>query len=395
MIIKNISLIFSALLIIVFGTSCGENTHNAPAGNTMDTEEETENYTGEVISSEKQNFGIDTLATNLENPWGMAFLPDNRILVTERPGRIRIIENGNLLEEPVQGVPEVFAQGQGGLLDIQLHPDYDQNGWIYFSYSKPGPNGSATTLARAKLQGNALTELEEVFQTTPFISSNLHFGSRIVFDNDGYLFLSTGERGTKPNSQDLSNHHGKILRMRDDGSVPDDNPFVGDANARPEIWTYGHRNVQGMTYDREKNRLWAHEHGPKGGDELHIIEKGSNYGWPVITYGIDYDGSIISDKQEKEGMEQPLHYWDPSIAPCGMTLVTSDRYPNWKGNLLIGALAHQHVARVEIENGQYAGEERLLDQGGRVRAVAQSPDGYIYVAKESPGLIIRLVPVNN
>jgi aldose sugar dehydrogenase len=374
-----------------FFVACRE----SPADIVVEEEpDETEEYTGVVIESEKQRFGIDTVASGLNNPWGMVFLPDNRILVTERAGDIRVIAEGSLTEDRIQGVPSVYAQGQGGLLDIMLHPDYAQNGWIYISYSKPGQGGGSTTLIRARLQGNSLIDLEELFVAQPFLSSSVHFGSRIAFDGNGHVFLSTGERGTKENSQNLNNHHGKILRLNEDGSVPTDNPFVDTPNARPEIWTYGHRNVQGMIYDEESGRLWAHEHGPQGGDELHIIEQGRNYGWPVITYGINYDGTPITNITEKEGMEQPLHYWVPSIAPCGMTLVTSERYPGWQNNLLIGALAKRHVARVEIENGRYVGEERLLEDYGRVRAVKQSPNGYIYVAMESPGLLLRLIPVD-
>jgi glucose/arabinose dehydrogenase len=324
----------------------------------------------------------------------MVFLPDNRILITERAGSIRIVQDGKLLDEKVQGVPAVHSQGQGGLMDIKLHPDYDENGWIYFTYSKPGQGGAATAFARAKLQGNSFTDLVDLFVAEPYVDSNVHFGSRIAFDGNGHVFVSTGERGTKPNAQDLSNHYGKILRFNEDGSVPNDNPFVNDSNAKPEIWTYGHRNVQGMVYDLQNNLLWAHEHGPKGGDEINLIKKGNNHGWPLVTFGVDYDGTVISDKREMEGVEKPVHYWDPSIAPCGMAIVTSDRFPNWKGNLLVGALAHQHVARVEINNRKYVAEEKLLDQVGRVRAVSESPDGYIYVATEGTGLFLKLIPAN-
>jgi glucose/arabinose dehydrogenase len=324
----------------------------------------------------------------------MAFLPDGRILVTERAGEIRIIKDGKLSAEKISGVPAVYAQGQGGLLDIALHPDYNTNGWIYLSYSKPGQDGGGTTIARAKLNGNTLTDLQELFSAQPFGSSAVHFGSRIVFDGKGYMFFSSGERGTKENAQNLGNHLGKVLRLHDDGKVPTDNPFVNTEGAKPEIWSYGHRNPQGLIYDKETNSLWDLEHGPKGGDELNLVEKGKNYGWPVITYGINYDGTPITDIKEKEGMEQPIRYWVPSIAPCGMALLNSDRYPGWKNNIFVGALAHQHVARVELSNGSYVKEEKLLDKIGRVRAVSQSPDGYLYVATEGPGLLVRLVPAN-
>ncbi|MBL7856638.1 MAG: PQQ-dependent sugar dehydrogenase [Cyclobacteriaceae bacterium] len=353
----------------------------------------TEVFSGPVIESEKQKFGIDTITDKLEFPWGMAFLPDGRILVTERGGNIRIVKDGKLLEEKVQGVPAVFVEGQGGLMDIQLHPEYAKNGWIYFSYAKPGEGGGGTTIARAKLEGNTLTALEELFSAQPFSTSGVHFGCRIAFDGNGYMFFSSGERGTKENAQNLSNHLGKILRLHDDGRVPADNPFVSTAGAKSEIWSYGHRNPQGLIYDKETNTLWDAEHGPRGGDELNKVEKGKNYGWPVVTYGINYDGTPITDITEKEGMEQPVHYWVPSIATCGLMQVTSDKYPNWKNNLMVGALALTHVARVELADGKYIKEEKLLDKIARVRAVAQSPEGYIYVATESPGMLLRLVPV--
>ncbi len=353
---------------------------------------ENEEPKGTVIQSEKQAFTIDTLTTSLKNPWGMAFLPDGRILVTDRAGKINIIKDGKLLDETISGVPAVYANGQGGLLDIQLHPDYETNGWIYFSFSKPGPGGGATTIARAKLQNNAFVELQELFTASPYSDAGVHFGSRIQFDGKGYMFFTSGERGKKENAQDLSNHLGKVLRLHDDGQVPTDNPFTQTIGAKSEIWTYGHRNPQGLYYDKATETLYEVEHGPKGGDELNKVEKGKNYGWPVITWGIDYDGTKISDIQEKEGMEQPIRYWVPSIAPCGMIRITSDKYPNWKGNFLVGALALTHVARVEVDNDKFTKEERLLDKMGRVRAIAQSPDGYIYVAMESPGMLVRLVP---
>ncbi len=384
---------FSLLIVLAFFfISCSDKNSVITEVDEDETEIE---YSGKVYESEKQNFGVDTLTSALKNPWGMVFLPDNRVLVTEREGEIRIFQDGKMLEEKIQGVPEVFSQGQAGLLDIKLHPDYEQNGWIYFTYSKPGQGGAATALSRAKLQGNSFTEVEDIFVAEPFINSNVHFGSRIAFDGKGHIFVSTGERGEKPNAQNLGNHYGKVLRLNEGGGVPDDNPFVKDANAKPEIWTYGHRNVQGMVYDAQNNLLWAHEHGPKGGDEINLVEKGNNYGWPKVTYGIDYDGSVITDQKEMEGIQNPIHYWDPSIAPCGMALVTSDKFPNWKGNLLIGALAHQHVARVELNDKKFASEEKLLDKVGRVRAVAESPDGFIYVATEGTGLLLKLIPVNN
>jgi glucose/arabinose dehydrogenase len=345
-----------------------------------------------VVSSEKEKFVVDTITNKLENPWGIAFLPDGRILVTERKGKILVVKDGQLQSEEIQNVPEVYASGQGGLLDIQLHPDYASNGWIYLSYAKPGEGGGATTIARTKLEGNSLTNLEELFTAQPYSSSGVHFGSRIAFDEKGFMFFSSGERGTMENAQNLGNHLGKILRLHDDGKVPTDNPFVKTAGAKPEIWSYGHRNPQGLVYDKVTETLWDHEHGPKGGDELNKVLKGKNYGWPKITYGINYDGKPISDKNSLEGMEQPVTYWVPSIAPCGMAQVTKDKFPNWKNNLLVGALSFQHVARVEIENGNYIKQEKLLDKVARVRAVAESPEGFIYVATEGPGMLLKLSP---
>lgn len=344
------------------------------------------------ITSEKINFYVDTLHTGMDNPWGLAWLPDGRLLVTERKGEILVFENDLFTGGKLAGFPETYEQGQGGLMDIQLHPHYDSNGWIYVTYAKPGQGGGSTTLIRFKLDGNQITDLEELYQTQPLSTRGVHFGSRIIFDNEGYLYFSTGERGVMENSQNLSNDQGKVHRLHDDGRIPEDNPFVNTPNAKPSIWSYGHRNIQGMVYDRERNIIYATEHGPRGGDELNIVEKGKNYGWPVITYGIDYSGAIISDLTEKEGMEQPIHYWTPSIAACGLLLYTGDKYPGWEGNLFSGALALMHVARVEVSNGKYVHEEKLLEHIGRVRQVAQSPDGYIYVATEGPGMLIKLVP---
>ncbi|HEY0770589.1 MAG TPA: PQQ-dependent sugar dehydrogenase [Sphingobacteriaceae bacterium] len=338
-------------------------------------------------------FTTDTLYKGFKNPWGMTWLPDGRMLVTERAGEILIFNKDKFTGQKLEGVPTVYKQGQGGLFDIQLHPKYKENGWIYIAYAKPGPEGGSTAIMRFKLKGNALTDQQEIFRTTPLTKSGAHFGGRIIFDKKGYLYFSSGERGTKPNSQDLGNDLGKIHRIYDDGRIPQDNPFVGKAGARPSIWSYGHRNPQGMVYDSKNDIIWAHEHGAKGGDELNLIEKGANYGWPLTTYGVNYDGSVISEFKEKEGITKPVHYWVPSIAPCGMVLVTSDRYKGWKGNLLIGALAKTHVARIQLKGKEFAGEEKLLENVGRVRCVAQSPDGYIYVLTEGSGLMLKLEPI--
>lgn len=379
---NKINYFFLLLLIIV--AACKENG--------MGDESEAEAYSGKTFESEKLTYGLDTIANNLKNPWGITFLPDGRILVTERAGEVLIFENGKLLAETIT-IPDVFVNGQGGLLDIALHPDYDKNGWIYLSYAKKGQGGGGTVIARTKMEGNKFGAIEELFAAQPLSESGVHFGSRIVFDGNGYMFFSSGERGTKENAQTLENHLGKILRLHDDGRVPNDNPFVNTKGAKPEIWSYGHRNPQGLVYDADTKTLWDVEHGPRGGDELNIVEKGKNYGWPVITYGINYDGTSITDKTSQEGLEQPVTYWVPSIAPCGMTQVKGDKYEGWKNNFLVGALAHQHVARVVVNNGKYVSQEKLLDKMARVRAVAESPDGYIYVATEGPGMLLKIIPV--
>lgn len=339
-------------------------------------------------------FIIEPVAEGLEFPWGAEKLPDGRILVTERPGRIRIIENGKLLDQPVGNVPPVYARGQGGLLDIRLHPEYAKNGWIYLAYSKPLENGGLTSIIRAKLRGHALENIETVFDPPADEATNapVHFGCRIVFDGDGHLYFSIGDRGHMPNAQDLSNYKGKVHRIRDDGRIPEDNPFTGRKDARPTIWTYGNRNAQGLAFEPGSRNLWETEHGPRGGDELNLLRPGANYGWPVISYGINYDGSIITDKTEQEGMEQPVHQWTPSIAVCGVAFYTRDAFPRWKGNLFAAALAHKKLVRIELRDGAFADEEILLEGSGRIRDVRCFDDGAVTVIYDTPGRIVRLVP---
>src|SRR5687768_5308783 len=324
-------------MLVLLAFACSDKENGVGDGTAAEA------YTGKRFESEKLAYGVDTLADNLKNPWAIEFLPDGRMLVTERAGEVLIFQDDKQLPEAIQ-IPDVFVKGQGGLLDITLHPDYEDNGWIYLSYAKKGEGGGGTVVARTKLEGNKFSALEELFAAQPLSESGVHFGSRIVFDGNGYMFFSSGERGTKENAQTLENHLGKILRLHDDGRVPNDNPFVNTKGAKPEIWSYGHRNPQGLVYDADKKALWDVEHGPRGGDELNLVEEGKNYGWPVITYGINYDGTPITDITSKEGMEQPVTYWVPSIAPCGMAQVTGNKYPSWKNNMLVGALAFQHVA---------------------------------------------------
>lgn len=343
-------------------------------------------------STEFTGFKVQKLYDQLRNPWGMAWLPDGRLLVTERSGEILVFKNDKFTGEKLTGVPAVFNKGQGGLMDIQLHPNYAQNKWIYITYSKPVTGGATTAVMRFKLNGNQLTEQQDIFLAKPYLPADFHFGSRIVFDKNGFLYVSVGERGTQPKVQQLDNDHGKVHRIYDDGRVPTDNPFAGQNGAKPSIWTYGHRNPQGMVYDADNDRIWVVEHGPKGGDELNLIQKGKNYGWPKTSYGINYDGSILTEHKEMEGVENPVRYWVPSIAPCGMMQVTSNKYPDWKGDLLVGALSFRHIARVELSGTKYVKEEKLIQDTGRVRHVAQSPDGVIYAVTEGPGLLLKLAP---
>jgi aldose sugar dehydrogenase len=335
---------------------------------------------------------VDTLATGLNSPWGLEFLPDGRILIAEKPGRLRVWRDGNLQQEPVSGLPEIWAHGQGGFMDVKMHPDYEQNGWLYFAYSATGTGGGGSTaIGRGKLQGNSLVDFEQIFHGRPLSGGGSHFGSRIVFDEQGYLFTTIGDRGQMNTAQNLESHNGTVLRMNDDGSVPADNPFVNEPGAQPEIWSYGHRNIQGMVFHPETGDLWTHEHGPRGGDEINVILRAENYGWPKVSFGIHYDGSIFTTDTTLAGMVDPILQWTPSIAPCGLDIVTSDRYPQWRHNLMVGALAGQHIQRVVIEGRKVVKTERLLEGFARFRAIRQGPDGYLYVLTESPGLFIRLV----
>ena len=383
---KNIRKIAFILIASVFigMTSCSEKT---------DTSTQTQEDPF-AVKTDKMTIKVDTLYTELENPWGMTWLPDGRMLVTERKGEILVFKDDEFTGIKLEGVPQVHEVNQAGLLDITLHPEYSDNGWIYISYAQDmGEEGGLLTIMRVKLEGNTLTNHEEIMINQPVWKGGRHFGSRIIFDKDNYLFYSNGDKGSRPeNAQELDNAHGKIHRIHDDGSIPEDNPFVNTPGAVPSIWTYGNRNPQGMIYDKANDRIWAVEHGPMGGDELNLIEKGNNYGWPEISYGINYDGTILTEFKEKEGMEQPKHYWVPSIATCGMALVTSDKYPEWQGNLLVGALAKMHIARVELNGTDYVSEEILLQDIGRVRQISQSPDGFLYAVTEGTGLMIKLIP---
>jgi len=340
-------------------------------------------------------FNVRTIVSGLEHPWGMAFLPDGRILVTERPGRLRLIENNRLQPNPIMGLPSIAAVGQGGLLDIILHPNYRENGWLYFSYSAAGPDGIGTDVARAKLNGMALKDVQVLFRMQPKSNGGRHFGSRLVIDSDHYLYITVGERGDRSRAQRLDDHGGSVIRLHDDGRVPADNPFVNRLNARPEIFSYGHRNPQGLALHPKSGDLWAHEHGPQGGDEINIITAGRNYGWPVITYGVNYViGTKIGEGTAKKGMEQPLYYWDPSIAPSGMAFYTGDKFPQWRNSLFIGSLKFELLVRLELNGTRIVNEERLLkEELGRIRDVHAGPDGYLYLLTDARnGKLVQLTP---
>ncbi len=337
-------------------------------------------------------YKVELVVPDLEIPWGMAFLPDGRILVTELKGKLISYNKG--LKKEIKNVPDVYARGQGGFLDIALHPDFETNGWIYFTYvSKEGiGNGGNTALMRAKLKNDSLVNTEILYKGSPNSTKPYHFGSRIVFDKDGYVYFGIGDRGDHfENPQDITKDGGKIYRLHDNGTIPSDNPFIGNANARTAIFSYGHRNPQGLIKHPVTGEIWEHEHGPQGGDEINIIKKGNNYGWPVISYGINYDNTILTDKTSMPGMEQPLYYYVPSIAPSGMAFIDSDKYGDWKGNLLIGSLKFQYLERLVIQSNKVVYREKLMPDSGRVRNVKMGPDGLIYVAVENKG-IFKILP---
>lgn len=346
------------------------------------------------IQSDQLEFRLETVVSGLDIPWGLAFLPSGDILITERSGKFYRFGNDQKLQR-IKGVPEVLARGQGGLMDVEVHPDFSKNNYIYLSYSKRKNDLATTAILRAKLEGNELKEQKDIFIAQPYLRTRHHYGSRMEFDKNGYLFLTVGDRGKRNrNPQNLNNHCGKIHRIHDDGRIPSDNPFVNQAGAIKSIYSFGHRNPQGLAIDPETDLIWTNEHGPRGGDEVNIIRKGKNYGWPIISYGINYSGSKFTNLTEKEGMEQPLHYWVPSIGVCGLAVVTSNQYPNWKGDILSGSLRFDYLSRLKIENGKVIGEEKLLKNVGRLRDVKMGLDGLIYFTTEDPGTVFRIVPVN-
>lgn len=361
-----------AALIILAGATCSTTETNGNGQSTQVT--------------------IQNLASGLNHPWGMAFLPDGRLLVTEREGRLRILGTDNELSDPVSGVPDVFNEGQGGMLDVALHPDFANNGYIYLSYSEPENNTASTALGRGKLENGQLKDFTVIFRQEPKVEGPNHFGGRILISNDGHLFLTMGERFKFDPAQDVTNHLGTIVRLTMDGAVPSDNPLRQQQNARAEIWSYGHRNIEAAAFEPNTNRLWIAEMGPKGGDELNLAEAGKNYGWPEVSWGEHYDGKDIPDPSTRPEFQDAVMHWTPVISPSGMVFYTGDMFPELKGNMLIGGLSAKGVVRVKV-NGNKAEEVGRIDLNARIRDVEQAPDGSIYVlTDQGNGNVWRLIP---
>lgn len=387
---------FSVCIFALFAfSSCVEDKQKSPTATVQDSREDQETVlimSDSVPITENAEYSHEVVVPGLQIGWGMAFLPDGSMLITEKSGELIHFVNGE--KQQIQGVPEVYVRGQGGLLDVAVHPDYESNGWIYLTYasSEGEGEGGNTALTRAKLEDGQLVEKELLYKATPNTTAGQHFGSRIVFDDEGYLFFTIGERGNEhENPQDITRDGGKVYRINDDGSIPDDNPFVGEENAKSAIYTYGNRNPQGMIKHPETGELWLHEHGPMGGDEINIVRKAANYGWPEVTYGIDYDGSTISDETTGPEYEAPIFVWVPSIAPSGLVYVTSDKYPDLQGDLLTGSLKFQYVEHLELDGEAVVKREKLLKDIGRVRAIEEGPDGFIYISVEGLG-VVKLIP---
>ncbi|HUF30062.1 MAG TPA: PQQ-dependent sugar dehydrogenase [Gemmatimonadaceae bacterium] len=360
-----------------------------------------------VLRSAHHDYRVVTVAEGLVNPWSIAFLPGGDMLVTERAGRLRVVRDGNLLPDPVAGVPAVRQGGQGGLLDVVPHPQFASNRLLYLSYAKASADTmeGTTVVIRGRFENDRLTGVEEIFVAKAWTTGRGHHGSRLAFDRDGYLFITVGDRQspsrgdlTAHPAQDLTNHYGTTIRLHDDGRVPTDNPFVGRGDTLPEIWSYGHRNAQGMAVHPETNDLWQNEHGPQGGDELNLIERGANYGWPVVGFGVNYrSGAAIHAGTHREGMKQPVHIWVPSIATSGLLIYTGDRFPQWRGSMFVGGMAGEQLARLTLDGQRVTHEETLLSGMGRIRDVRQGPDGFIYLAIDhrggEPTPVVRLEPV--
>lgn len=344
--------------------------------------------TDKDITISQKEYNYEVIAEGIDIPWGFDFFADGSLLVTEKEGQLYHVKDKAKTE--ITGFPKVYVRGQGGLMDIKIHPEYPEKPWIYATYAKKSETqeGGNTRLVRFQINNNSITDLEVLYQGEQPSKRGQHFGSRIEFDRDGYLYFSIGDRGNRDeNPQDITRDNGKIYRLYDDGRIPEDNPFVDEAGAKKAIYSYGHRNPQGMEIHPESGKIWVHEHGPKGGDEINIIDKAVNYGWPVISYGVNYSGTKFTEITKKEGMAQPFYFWVPSIAPSGMAFVRSDKYPELNGNLLVGSLKFQYVEHVIIENDKVVKREKVLDGIGRIRSIEQGPDGFIYVGVESIGVV--------
>lgn len=338
---------------------------------------------------------VVTVTDGLENPWGMAFLPDGGILITERDGHLRLFTNGALVPTPISGLPPIDAQGQGGLMGVALHPKFEQNQWIYLSYAGRGEGGYSTEVLRARFDGMELSAPEVIFRARPKVGGGRHFGGRLLFDDSGYLFISLGDRGRQDDAQDLALHSGSLVRLHEDGSVPADNPYAGQAGVALGIYTSGNRNMQGLVLHPDTREVWTHEHGPQGGDEVNIMRAGVNYGWPIITYGRNYGtGTKIGEGTHKAGMAQPIYKWVPSIAPSGMAFYSGDKFPAWRGDLFVGSLKFSLLVRLDVRGDEIVAEERLFEgEYGRIRDVVAGPDGYLYLLTDSgDGKLLRVMP---
>lgn len=387
---KLFKLLLSVLILSNFSSCKNEEKSSEDTAQTTTKNEQTlPQETLDLVDN--TSYTTELVVDGIDIPWGIDFLPDESMLVTEKSGTLYHIVNGK--KTAIKNVPAVYNRGQGGLLDIKVHPDFKNNNFIFITYASEEGEGKGgnTALIRAELKNNTLENIKTLYKATPNTTRGQHFGSRIVIDDQGFIFFTIGERGNRDeNPQDITRDGGKLYRLHIDGSVPKDNPFVGKENAKEAIWSYGHRNPQGMEINPETNTIWLHEHGPKGGDEINIPKKGLNYGWPSITYGKNYSGTTITKDTSKPGMEQPVFYWVPSIAPSGMSFVTSDKYPNLKGNLLSGSLKFQYLEHNILDGENVTKRERLLKDIGRVRSVEEGPDGFIYIGVESKG-ILKLV----
>ncbi len=347
--------------------------------------------TPQYYTTEKMTLEVDTVVGGLEVPWGIKVTTDGTVYFTERKGTFKVQYPDNSLVE-IKNVPTALSFGQGGMMDVALHPDHESNGWIYLSYTKAGENDTKTTaVARGRINSGSWVDHEDIFEAVPYVDTRYHFGSRLIFDKQNYLYVTVGDRGKRDDHpQFLTNSCGKVHRLRDDGSIPEDNPFYDQTEAIKSIWSYGHRNQQGMVYDKKHDRIWTHEHGPRGGDELNLIQPAQNYGWPIISYGINYNGTTFTNLTAKKGMIAPTKYWIPSIAPSGMAIVEGNRYPGWEGDILSGSLRFNYLSRISLDDHMTVTEERILKDIGRVRAIEMGADGYLYIGVEEPGRILRV-----